>query len=166
MTLRNQLLAALAAATLAAPVAFSQEPPSPPSPQDQDSADVGEPDRALPGIGVGREPAARGGELDRVIERHEPVVRAGAAVAGQLDVAAVLVRKPDAERRLDRGQAGGAERRGQPVAVAARPETAEVRVVLGEVGQGLAQRGDVLQAHAITVTVTRRRCGAVRCSHR
>lgn len=43
MTLRNQLLAALAAATLAAPVAFSQEPPSPPSPQDQDSADVGEP---------------------------------------------------------------------------------------------------------------------------
>jgi Domain of unknown function (DUF4168) len=43
MTLRYQLLAALAAATLAAPVAFSQEPPSPPSPQDQDSADVGEP---------------------------------------------------------------------------------------------------------------------------
>ncbi|HKQ12548.1 MAG TPA: DUF4168 domain-containing protein [Steroidobacteraceae bacterium] len=44
MTLRNQLLAALAAATLAAPVAFSQQPPaSPPSPQDQDSADVGEP---------------------------------------------------------------------------------------------------------------------------
>ena len=43
MTLRNQLLAALAAATLAAPVAFSQEPASPPSPQDQDSADVGEP---------------------------------------------------------------------------------------------------------------------------
>jgi hypothetical protein len=44
MTLRNQLLAALAAATLAAPAAFSQEPPSPqPSPQDQDSADVGEP---------------------------------------------------------------------------------------------------------------------------
>jgi hypothetical protein len=43
MTLRNQLLAALAAATLAAPVAFSQEPPSPPSPQDPDSADVGEP---------------------------------------------------------------------------------------------------------------------------
>jgi hypothetical protein len=43
MTLRYQLLAALAAATLAAPVAFSQEPPSPPSPQDPDSADVGEP---------------------------------------------------------------------------------------------------------------------------
>ena len=44
MTLRNQLLAALAAATLAAPLAFSQQPPaSPPSPQDQDSADVGEP---------------------------------------------------------------------------------------------------------------------------
>ena len=44
MTLRNQLLAALAAATLAAPVAFSQQPPAaPPSPQDQDSADVGEP---------------------------------------------------------------------------------------------------------------------------
>ena len=44
MTLRNQLLAALAAAILAAPAAFSQEPPSPqPSPQDQDSADVGEP---------------------------------------------------------------------------------------------------------------------------
>jgi hypothetical protein len=43
MTLRYQLLAALTAATLAAPVAFSQEPPSPPSPQDQDSADVGEP---------------------------------------------------------------------------------------------------------------------------
>jgi cytoskeletal protein RodZ len=43
MTLRNQLLAALAAATLA-PAAFSQEPPSPPpNPQDQDSADVGEP---------------------------------------------------------------------------------------------------------------------------
>jgi hypothetical protein len=41
MTLRNQLLAALAAATLAAPAAFSQEPP--PSPQDPDSADVGEP---------------------------------------------------------------------------------------------------------------------------
>jgi hypothetical protein len=43
MTLRNQLLAALAAATLAAPAAFSQEPQTPPSPQDQDSADVGEP---------------------------------------------------------------------------------------------------------------------------
>ena len=44
MTLRNQLLAALAAAILAAPAAFSQEPPSPqPSPQDQDTADVGEP---------------------------------------------------------------------------------------------------------------------------
>jgi len=40
MTLRYQLLAALAAATLAAPVAFSQEPPSP---QDPNSADVGEP---------------------------------------------------------------------------------------------------------------------------
>ena len=45
MILRNQLLAALAAATCAlAPAAFSQEPPSPPpSAQDQDSADVGEP---------------------------------------------------------------------------------------------------------------------------
>jgi cytoskeletal protein RodZ len=45
MIFRNQLLAALAAATCAlAPAAFSQEPPSPPpSPQDQDSADVGEP---------------------------------------------------------------------------------------------------------------------------
>ena len=43
MTLRYQLLAALAAATLAAPVAFSQEPQTPPSPQDPDSADVGEP---------------------------------------------------------------------------------------------------------------------------
>lgn len=42
MILRNQLLAALAAATCAfAPAAFSQEPP--PSPQDPDSADVGEP---------------------------------------------------------------------------------------------------------------------------
>ena len=44
MTLRNQLLAALAAAILAAPAAFSHEPPSPqPSPQDQDTTDVGEP---------------------------------------------------------------------------------------------------------------------------
>ena len=44
MNLRYQLLAAMAAATLAAPVAFSQEPPSsPPSPQDPDSANVGEP---------------------------------------------------------------------------------------------------------------------------
>jgi hypothetical protein len=45
MTLRNQLLAALAAATCAlAPAAFSQEPPSPPpGSQDPDSADVGEP---------------------------------------------------------------------------------------------------------------------------
>ena len=43
MTLRDQLLAALAAATLAAPAAFSQEPQTPPSPQDPDSADVGEP---------------------------------------------------------------------------------------------------------------------------
>ncbi len=44
MTLRNQLLAALAAAILAAPAAFSQEPPSPqPGPQDQDTSDVGEP---------------------------------------------------------------------------------------------------------------------------
>ena len=45
MTLRNQLLAALAAATCAlAPAAFSQEPQSPPpSAQDPDSADVGEP---------------------------------------------------------------------------------------------------------------------------
>ena len=44
MTLRTQLLAALAGAILVAPAAFSQEPPSPqPSPQDQDSADVGEP---------------------------------------------------------------------------------------------------------------------------
>jgi hypothetical protein len=44
MTLRTQLLAALAGAILAAPAAFSQEPPSPqPNPQDQDSADVGEP---------------------------------------------------------------------------------------------------------------------------
>ncbi|HJY40633.1 MAG TPA: DUF4168 domain-containing protein [Steroidobacteraceae bacterium] len=43
MILRNQLLAALAAATCAlAPAAFSQEPPSP-SAQDPDSADVGEP---------------------------------------------------------------------------------------------------------------------------
>ncbi|HEY7642479.1 MAG TPA: DUF4168 domain-containing protein [Steroidobacteraceae bacterium] len=43
MTLRIQLLAALAAATLA-PAAFSQEPPSPsPNPQDQDSSQVGEP---------------------------------------------------------------------------------------------------------------------------
>jgi len=41
MTLRYQLLAALAAATLAAPAAFSQAPP--PSPQDPSSADVGEP---------------------------------------------------------------------------------------------------------------------------
>jgi hypothetical protein len=46
MILRNQLLAALAAATCAlAPAAFSQEPPPspPPSAQDPDSADVGEP---------------------------------------------------------------------------------------------------------------------------
>jgi cytoskeletal protein RodZ len=45
MILRNQLLAALAAATCAlAPAAFSQEPPSPPpGSQDPDSADVGEP---------------------------------------------------------------------------------------------------------------------------
>jgi hypothetical protein len=45
MILRNQLLAALAAATCAlAPAAFSQEPPSPPpSAQDPDAADVGEP---------------------------------------------------------------------------------------------------------------------------
>ena len=44
MILRNQLLAALAAATCAlAPAAFSQEPPSPPHAQDPDSADVGEP---------------------------------------------------------------------------------------------------------------------------
>ena len=44
MTLRTQLLAALAAAILAAPAAFSQEPPSPqPGPQDQDTTDVGEP---------------------------------------------------------------------------------------------------------------------------
>jgi hypothetical protein len=45
MILRNQLLAALAAATCTlAPAAFSQEPPSPPpSAQDPDSADVGEP---------------------------------------------------------------------------------------------------------------------------
>ena len=44
MTLRTQLLAALAGAILAAPAAFSQEPPSPqPSPQDQDTTDVGEP---------------------------------------------------------------------------------------------------------------------------
>ena len=45
MILRNQLLAALAAATCAlAPAAFSQEPPSPPpSAQDPNSADVGEP---------------------------------------------------------------------------------------------------------------------------
>jgi len=45
MILRNQLLAALAAATCAmAPAAFSQEPPSPPpTAQDPNSADVGEP---------------------------------------------------------------------------------------------------------------------------
>jgi hypothetical protein len=46
MILRNQLLAALAAAATCAlaPAAFSQEPPSPPpSAQDPDSADVGEP---------------------------------------------------------------------------------------------------------------------------
>jgi hypothetical protein len=43
MTLRTQLLAALAAAILAAPAAFAQEPPTPPSPQDPDSANVGEP---------------------------------------------------------------------------------------------------------------------------
>src|SRR5918996_1164701 len=43
MILRIQLLAALAAATLA-PAAFSQEPPAPPpSAQDPDTADVGEP---------------------------------------------------------------------------------------------------------------------------
>jgi hypothetical protein len=43
MILRNQLLAALAAASCAlAPAAFSQEPPSPP-PGSQDPADVGEP---------------------------------------------------------------------------------------------------------------------------
>jgi hypothetical protein len=43
MILRIQLLAALAAATLA-PAAFSQEPPAPPpSAQDPDAADVGEP---------------------------------------------------------------------------------------------------------------------------
>jgi hypothetical protein len=43
MILRNQLLAALAAATCAlAPAAFSQEPPSPP-PGSQDPANVGEP---------------------------------------------------------------------------------------------------------------------------
>jgi cytoskeletal protein RodZ len=48
MILRNQLLAALAAATCAmAPAAFSQEPPSPPpSAQDPDSADVGEPSQS------------------------------------------------------------------------------------------------------------------------
>jgi Domain of unknown function (DUF4168) len=44
MILRDQLLAVLAAASCAlAPAAFSQEPQTPPSPQDQDSADVGEP---------------------------------------------------------------------------------------------------------------------------
>jgi uncharacterized protein DUF4168 len=43
MIFRNQLLAALAAATcaVAAPTAFSQQPP--PGPQDQNPADVGEP---------------------------------------------------------------------------------------------------------------------------
>ncbi|HKU12905.1 MAG TPA: DUF4168 domain-containing protein [Steroidobacteraceae bacterium] len=44
MTLRDQLLAVLAAAGCAlAPAAFSQEPQTPPSAQDPDSADVGEP---------------------------------------------------------------------------------------------------------------------------
>jgi hypothetical protein len=53
MTLRYQLLAALAAATLAAPAAFSQAPP--PSPQDPSSADVGEPaqQQDLPGATAG-----------------------------------------------------------------------------------------------------------------
>jgi cytoskeletal protein RodZ len=44
MTLRDQLLAVLAAAGCAlAPAAFSQEPQTPPTAQDPDSADVGEP---------------------------------------------------------------------------------------------------------------------------
>jgi hypothetical protein len=82
MTLRNQLLAALAAAILAAPAAFSQEPPSPPpSPQDPDSADVGEPaqseqqdlpptttddEQSAPGAGTG---ATAGPIEDKKIEQ-------------------------------------------------------------------------------------------------
>jgi hypothetical protein len=81
MNLRNQLLAALAAATCAlSPAAFSQEPPSPPpSPQDPDSADVGEPspsaqqdlpptttdEQSLPGAATD-EPAAGPGAEDAI----------------------------------------------------------------------------------------------------
>ncbi len=88
MILRNQLLAALAAATCAlAPAAFSQEPPSPPpSAQDQDSADVGEPspssqqdlpptttdDETAPGAATD-EPAAAGPSADAAATTAGPI---------------------------------------------------------------------------------------------
>jgi hypothetical protein len=88
MILRNQLLAALAAATCAlAPAAFSQEPPSPPpSAQDQDSADVGEPaqssqqdlpptttdEQTTPGAATD-EPAAAGPGADAAASTAGPI---------------------------------------------------------------------------------------------
>ena len=90
MILRNQLLAALAAATCAlAPAAFSQEPPSPPpSAQDQDSADVGEPapsdQQDLPPTTTDDEQTAPGAATD--------------------EAAPVPARRCSQHRRPDRGQ--------------------------------------------------------------
>ncbi len=85
MTLRNQLLAALAAATFAAPAAFSQEPPSPPSPQDPDSADVGAPapsqQEDLPPTTTD-EQSAPGAATD---EPAEPAATTGSTSAGPIE---------------------------------------------------------------------------------
>jgi hypothetical protein len=92
MILRNQLLAALAAATctLAAPAAFSQEPPSPPpSAQDQDSADVGEPapssQQDLPPTTTDDEQSAPGAATDEPAAAGPGANDAAAGTAGPIE---------------------------------------------------------------------------------
>ncbi len=116
--------------------------------------------------------AAADRALHRVIERHQPLVGAGAAVADEPHEVAVVVGQPRPELGLDRGDARVAERRAPAVAVMARAEAGVARVVAGQVCERVAQRVVVVhavvgrRAHPSTVIVTRRRCGVVRCSHR
>jgi hypothetical protein len=150
--------------------------------RDVATPDVSEPDHALVGS-LFRRPGA-GGELQlqRVIERKQPVVRTRAAVADLGDEAPIRRRQRRPDLRLDRRHARLAQRRSQRVAVPARSEAAALGIMRGDMGEPCAQRRRVVggigkrawrrraRAHAghqlTTVTVTRRWCATVRCSHR
>src|SRR6185437_6164925 len=104
--------------------------------------------------------ALRERALDRMIEGEQPVIRARAAVAERGDVLAVIVRKPDISDRF------GRERRAERIPVPPRAEPRERSIARGEQRDRLPHgRREVQLAHPTTVIVTRRWCGALRCSH-